>query len=522
MAEAEDLLDEDGDADASRAMDLWNEIKQNPFAQSLLGPNSRAQYFQEDFDAGQKIADYFEGLHRGDVDYMPTFDAISNGELEKKWERNLLSGERLAKRSHRLLVIAYRAEEMGESRLADRMEQTAQQLPMRRLRRIPILSDGELDSLCLMVRTAQSLPRGATDPLVQSVSEILSSVPDPLRTWASRWIAFFAEKKGVDESILPAFVSGFGEKLQWIQNWLAADTSINIEEWDFGNAKKAAQRWLAESKERPQFEPGILAVVEEHGTGNRKRDTRIATALQGAWEKADRPEVSSFLDDLRLQIMLVGDWLRETNSPPWKRESWNGLLDSAQEWSEELQSSGKGHPRLYINGPRTDDWGSPVAAGNNTMWVVEMYPEDLPNEGNLMGHCVGREYEVEGEEGETRSYAEDVEDGVMRIFSLRDRHNLPHATWNLYKKTDWGRRSKDVQRWRDSRRNKIEAEILTEDHDGFIQRRGLPTEEDLQNALRLSLERQHVRVMGPIGLLMNWNPLSWTIYAEEDLPPRVR
>jgi hypothetical protein len=59
------------------------------------------------------------------VNYTPTFDAISNGTLEKEWERKLLSGDRLAAIRCQMLKLAANLEGVGMSEQADSLERAA-------------------------------------------------------------------------------------------------------------------------------------------------------------------------------------------------------------------------------------------------------------------------------------------------------------------------------------------------------------------------------------------------------------
>lgn len=120
------------------------------------------------------------------------------------------------------------------------------------------------------------------------------------------------------------------------------------------------------------------------------------------------------------QIILVRDWAKAMSKKKgfqlFEYKTFEDALEAAIKWHEELSDSDKGHPLLYTQ-PNLNAF----QVGNGYKMVRVCY-EDLENEGNLMGHCVG-----------SGIYHSDVKNGKVQIWSLRDKNNFPHATIELRK-----------------------------------------------------------------------------------------
>lgn len=121
-------------------------------------------------------------------------------------------------------------------------------------------------------------------------------------------------------------------------------------------------------------------------------------------------------------IIKIRDWLRFAKEEDGsdlnmhKYPEWDDMLEAAERWHDEMASEhyGKGHPALY----RYDDPQHTDIAFPDGWRIVKVDAEDLDNEGDIMGHCVG-------------GYSDAVESGKSIIYSLRDPMGEPHVTWEL-------------------------------------------------------------------------------------------
>ena len=370
-------------------------------------------------------------------------------------------------------------------------------MPIRRHKIGLQISDRELERLSAMVRNAQALPRtGADEQLEGTVFSILN-LPEPMGSWAARQIARFAAAKGfsaADGPVLQAFVGGFGKKLTNISNWLTNGPSVDLGKYEFGTANKEAEAWFKGSKREKKLsriEEPFLTAAEYSGIEDPKQILRIASAMQKNWEEEGRPDIKDFIAGRRSPLLEICDWIRSKKPPARPDETWGGLAISARNWHNELRNSQNGHPSLYESGPRTGYEGDPITVGDTTMWMVEMSPDDYENEGSLMGHCVG-----------SQEYVDDGESGKVRIFSLRDRNNFPHVTWNLRGRVDEDRRNDDIQAARDERIQERVGEIRDGFLEDFEKRNRPPNQWDLREALQESLK----------GMGITWG--TWTSPSE--------
>ena len=88
--------------------------------------------------------------------------------------------------------------------------------------------------------------------------------------------------------------------------------------------------------------------------------------------------------------------------------NWQSVFNLSEDWHEELKRGVK-YTGEY-------DQKDVAYEFENGFTIVDVNTEhDLEIEGDLMGHCVG-------------GYCDDVAEGIMTIYSLRDKRNKPHAT----------------------------------------------------------------------------------------------
>jgi hypothetical protein len=120
-----------------------------------------------------------------------------------------------------------------------------------------------------------------------------------------------------------------------------------------------------------------------------------------------------------LRVNDLKDYL-ETRSPAEiKNMGVTDVVVKSREWHDLLEkaarSPDKFTPKQLFAGT------SPLLKLEKDSWVDVKTPEALAVEGCLMGHCVGR----------LPSYARGVQEGTVKIYSLRDNKGVPHVTMQL-------------------------------------------------------------------------------------------
>lgn len=118
-------------------------------------------------------------------------------------------------------------------------------------------------------------------------------------------------------------------------------------------------------------------------------------------------------DELRVynnDVRYIADYLNGSQEIPgnvWEMK-WQSVFNLSEDWHEELKRGIK-----YTGEYKHKEV---VYEFDNGFTIVDVNTEhDLETEGDLMGHCVG-------------GYCDDVAEGIMTIYSLRDKRNKPHAT----------------------------------------------------------------------------------------------
>lgn len=170
----------------------------------------------------------------------------------------------------------------------------------------------------------------------------------------------------------------------------------------------------------PIFPQGLVSWLESLPDNHFPRDGRKRfakwlgnavytheTETMNNLSSVDNPE------ELRIHnndIRYISDYLNGSDEFPedlWEK-SLNGMYDLAVQW----------HDNLKFKEDPTGDYENKqiVYKFDNGYTIVDVNTEkDLGVEGDKMGHCVG-------------SYCDDVAEGAMTIYSLRDAKNEPHAT----------------------------------------------------------------------------------------------
>lgn len=124
-------------------------------------------------------------------------------------------------------------------------------------------------------------------------------------------------------------------------------------------------------------------------------------------DSVDNPEeLNVYNNDVR----YIADYLNGSQEIPgnvWEM-NWQSVFNLSEDWHEELKRGIK-----YTGEYKHKEV---VYEFDNGFTIVDVDTEhDLETEGDLMGHCVG-------------GYCDDVAEGIMTIYSLRDKRNKPHAT----------------------------------------------------------------------------------------------
>ena len=130
-------------------------------------------------------------------------------------------------------------------------------------------------------------------------------------------------------------------------------------------------------------------------------------------------EMDSLLKDNRHEVIRIKDWFLDMVKYPGfdinRYPTFISAKEDSDRWHEELTlNMDKGDPKLY----KFPDFHS-VDMGDGYQMVL-VSPDDLENEGNLMGHCVGGD-----------DYKQKVINGDSEIWSLRDHRGYPHVTIEL-------------------------------------------------------------------------------------------
>lgn len=120
------------------------------------------------------------------------------------------------------------------------------------------------------------------------------------------------------------------------------------------------------------------------------------------------------------ELGAICDWLKSEQGPPtgsdWSRVSRPQAKQAERLWLKELAKRAKKERDESEDAKGTELFAKIEGEGwEGWRWVRVKSEAALSREGELMGHCVG-------------SYAEEVEEGLMEVYSLRDPSNKPKLT----------------------------------------------------------------------------------------------
>jgi hypothetical protein len=104
----------------------------------------------------------------------------------------------------------------------------------------------------------------------------------------------------------------------------------------------------------------------------------------------------------------------------FQRVSYPDMLSKNQAWHDRLKAEMKKNANKEFDEDRIEEYRSYL---DGFKWVKVIGPKSLEREGKIMGHCVG-------------SYAEQVKEENVFIYSLRDEDNRPHVTVEVTKKLE--------------------------------------------------------------------------------------
>lgn len=165
----------------------------------------------------------------------------------------------------------------------------------------------------------------------------------------------------------------------------------------------------------------------------------LTDKLKQVETKKKKPiDPAEFVSGMEGVIGEIRDWLTYATEPDGSAlnmhayKTFEDMQEAAHEWHRILtqQMKDKGHPLLY----KADDPQHTLQQFKDNWRIVEVPAEDLTNEGNMMGHCVGR-----------GGYTSGVKDGTTRIISLRDKQGIPHVTIEAAKGAGKGWQIRQVQ-----------------------------------------------------------------------------
>lgn len=167
------------------------------------------------------------------------------------------------------------------------------------------------------------------------------------------------------------------------------------------------------SKIHPKLARLAREIASRKSSATSMTDLAIAVvkAIQTNIE-ASELDPETLIHSVRNKAIEIADWAAATGND-WKNmSSLDELIQASEAWHEELANNSDKNA-TYIAEDETemefpDGWR-----------VVKLNPENAYAEGDLMGHCIGT------------NHANDLADGSMIAFSLRDPQNRPHVTFSI-------------------------------------------------------------------------------------------
>lgn len=197
--------------------------------------------------------------------------------------------------------------------------------------------------------------------------------------------------------------------------WLA---NISEEKLGAGERAQKARRWVSTVGKNFMRKTGQAWPVES-GAAKKLAEAHgwAAKALSSGGELLRL----SLAADEEEELKCILDWMRSEQGPAmasdWSRISWPQAHGAHQKWTEEL---GRAERRHQDDSKALDGCALACAVRGveelaGWSWVRPQTAEALDREGALMRHCVG-------------SYAKQVEDDELQIWSLRDPEGRPRMT----------------------------------------------------------------------------------------------
>ena len=146
----------------------------------------------------------------------------------------------------------------------------------------------------------------------------------------------------------------------------------------------------------------------------------LTKRFQASMVQSFKPHVAVGIYDE--ELIEIRDWYnyksRREQGFDINRYDMDSATRGVHEWQSQMEEErGQGHVRDYQY-PRGQSGREYEELGDGFI-MVEVPAEDLANEGAIMQHCVG---------DDEQEYTDQVHEGTIRIFSLRDSKGWPHAT----------------------------------------------------------------------------------------------
>lgn len=159
-----------------------------------------------------------------------------------------------------------------------------------------------------------------------------------------------------------------------------------------------------EAEKGPIFDKDILKIIETVPFKMDKKETQWVANLAKAGHNINLRKLRDMLD-----------FVRQTKTDISKYKNFDDPLKDSEEWHEQFKLKDK--PEEELGDYETNVTVMTFPSGYK---IVEVPSKDLETEGKKMGHCVG-------------GYCDVVESGETIIYSLRDKKNEPHVTfeWDL-------------------------------------------------------------------------------------------
>lgn len=176
--------------------------------------------------------------------------------------------------------------------------------------------------------------------------------------------------------------------------------------------------------------PLIIEIIKDYSDGNNEVARLLALSVGRVLNNADlrhedweaqyqNCDVGHIKDWLKAALVNNDSWLANVDGKgrPLKLMKFSNLDQITQEADKAMMKANQKKQGIQIEAGEEEL----VATLKDGYYLVELLtPNALDKEGSLMQHCVGQ-----------GAYDDDVENGDIKILSLRDQHGKPHATIEL-------------------------------------------------------------------------------------------